>query len=60
MIEVSCPICARKVEWSPTQKFKPFCSERCKMIDLGDWATEAYKVPCQPVDDDAFDEDLMQ
>ncbi len=33
------------VVWSPENKYRPFCSERCKMIDLGQWATEAYRVP---------------
>ncbi len=32
------------MEWSPASRFRPFCSERCKMIDLGAWATEKYKV----------------
>ena len=55
VIEVSCPICATKVEWIPAQKFKPFCSERCKMIDLGDWATEAHKIPSESFDLEADD-----
>ena len=33
------------VAWSSANKFRPFCSERCKLIDLGQWATEAYRVP---------------
>lgn len=42
---VACPTCKNPVRWSPEEKFKPFCSERCKLIDLGDWATEAHKTP---------------
>lgn len=57
-IQVSCPICATKVSWVPEQRFKPFCSERCKMIDLGDWATEAHKIPCESGDLDQDDEAL--
>ena len=34
-----------QVVWTRENKFRPFCSERCKMIDLGQWATEAYRVP---------------
>ncbi len=49
-IEVACPICGRKVAWIPEERFKPFCSERCKLIDLGDWATEAHKIPCESAD----------
>jgi endogenous inhibitor of DNA gyrase (YacG/DUF329 family) len=33
------------VEWTPENRFRPFCSERCKLIDLGQWANEGYRVP---------------
>jgi uncharacterized protein len=42
---VSCPRCGAKVKWSPDSPFRPFCSERCKQIDLGAWASESYRVP---------------
>jgi len=42
---VACPRCAKPVEWSAASRWRPFCSERCKMIDLGAWASEAYRVP---------------
>jgi hypothetical protein len=42
---VACPTCGKEVEWRPENKWRPFCGERCKMIDLGEWATEKYKVP---------------
>ena len=42
---VNCPSCSTPVEWSANSKYRPFCSERCKMKDLGAWATEQYKVP---------------
>ena len=42
---VACPQCGRPVEWEATSRWRPFCSERCKTIDLGAWATEAYRVP---------------
>ena len=41
---VSCPRCAKPVAWGPESPFRPFCSERCKMIDLGAWASEEYRV----------------
>lgn len=41
---VSCPSCGNAVVWSAAAKFRPFCSERCKMLDLGAWATERYRV----------------
>jgi endogenous inhibitor of DNA gyrase (YacG/DUF329 family) len=42
---VSCPQCGRQVQWSPRSRYRPFCSERCKLIDLGEWATEGYRIP---------------
>ncbi|MFZ5509607.1 MAG: DNA gyrase inhibitor YacG [Pseudomonadota bacterium] len=45
---VACPTCGKPVEWGPQSPFRPFCSERCKKIDLGAWAAEEYRVPEQP------------
>lgn len=42
---VDCPTCSKKVEWSEHNKYRPFCSERCKQIDLGAWAEEKYVIP---------------
>lgn len=42
---VSCPHCGKDVEWNSANKFRPFCSERCKLIDLGQWANEGYRIP---------------
>ena len=42
---VPCPQCGKPVEWTPGSRFRPFCSERCKVIDLGAWASESYRVP---------------
>ena len=42
---VPCPSCGKPVEWSAASVFRPFCSERCKLIDLGAWAAERYRVP---------------
>jgi len=44
---VSCPRCGARVAWSPQNRYRPFCSERCKLIDLGDWATEKFRVPVE-------------
>lgn len=48
-IIVKCPTCKAPVPWVAEQVFKPFCSQRCQLIDLGDWATEAHKIPGEPV-----------
>ncbi len=42
---VKCPICAKHVDWLPEHRYKPFCSERCKLVDLGEWLTEEKKLP---------------
>ena len=42
---VTCPNCAAEVEWLAANPYRPFCSERCKLIDLGAWADEQYRVP---------------
>lgn len=42
---VSCPTCGKSVEWTEANAHRPFCSERCKTVDLGAWAAERYKVP---------------
>jgi endogenous inhibitor of DNA gyrase (YacG/DUF329 family) len=41
---VNCPRCAVMVEWVPENRFRPFCSERCKQIDLGAWANDEYRI----------------
>ncbi|MEW6981341.1 DNA gyrase inhibitor YacG [Colwelliaceae bacterium 6471] len=47
-LKVSCPTCNKDVIWQPENTFRPFCSERCKLIDLGDWAEENHKIS-QPI-----------
>lgn len=44
---VTCPTCGKSVEWTAEQHWRPFCSERCRLIDLGEWATESYRVPSE-------------
>ena len=51
--KVRCPQCGGEAIWSPENKWRPFCSERCKQIDLGAWASESYRVPGQMSDDEA-------
>jgi endogenous inhibitor of DNA gyrase (YacG/DUF329 family) len=42
---VQCPICGTEVPWTEASRWRPFCSERCKLIDLGDWASERHAIP---------------
>lgn len=49
--EVPCPSCGTLTPWTSEQKWRPFCSERCKLIDLGLWATEQFRVPGEAADE---------
>lgn len=42
---VTCPTCGKTHPWTKDNPFRPFCSERCKLIDLGQWAAESYRIP---------------
>ncbi len=42
---VKCPTCRRPVEWSEESVYRPFCSDRCRLIDLGAWFDERHKIP---------------
>lgn len=46
---INCPICNKSNTWQPENRFKPFCSDRCKLIDLGEWASETRKIAGSPV-----------
>lgn len=57
---VKCPHCKRLVPWSAEYPFKPFCCERCKLIDLGEWVAEEKKIPGEPlIDEDQIDDSLL-
>ena len=53
---VRCPICKKKVALDDPNM--PFCSDRCRIIDLGNWASEKYVIPGSPKEDneDEFSE----
>lgn len=55
--KIRCPQCGEETVYSPENRWRPFCSERCRMIDLGAWASEAYRVPVQEKDDGSAAED---
>ncbi|HVY07410.1 MAG TPA: DNA gyrase inhibitor YacG [Burkholderiales bacterium] len=48
--KMHCPQCNAPMVWSVDNPFRPFCSERCKLIDLGQWATGAYRIPQEEID----------
>ncbi|MDO4248309.1 MAG: DNA gyrase inhibitor YacG [Neisseria sp.] len=51
---VKCPTCGGQVAWIKTNPYRPFCSKRCKTIDLGAWANEDFKV--EAIEEDGFSE----
>jgi len=53
---VPCPTCRKPVQWSPSNRFRPFCSERCRLIDFGAWADEQYKIPGEEFEDVSSDD----
>lgn len=55
--QIKCPQCGRLAFYSPENPFRPFCSERCRLIDLGQWADGKYAIPVQQEPDR---EDLEQ
>jgi hypothetical protein len=44
---VKCPTCRREIDWA-NSPYRPFCSERCKLIDLGAWLSEKHVIPGEP------------
>lgn len=56
-ITVNCPICQRLVQWTDAFPHRPFCSERCKLIDLGAWADGSRTIPGHFIEED-LDEDF--
>lgn len=52
---VACPGCGVEVLWDARNKYRPFCSERCKLMDLGQWAAERYRVAGEPINQEPAD-----
>lgn len=49
---VACPACGKSTAFTATNRWRPFCSERCRVGDLGAWATESYRIPAEEGEDD--------
>jgi len=56
MKEVKCPTCERPSSFAPTNLSRPFCSDRCKLIDLGEWSSEGYKIPVKETTEQTWEE----
>ncbi|HQY76770.1 MAG TPA: DNA gyrase inhibitor YacG [Rhodoferax sp.] len=58
---VRCPACGGDSIYSSTNTYRPFCSERCKNMDLGAWASESFRLPTEaPPDDQPFGDAKLQ
>ncbi|MFT7133032.1 MAG: endogenous inhibitor of DNA gyrase (YacG/DUF329 family) [Cyclobacteriaceae bacterium] len=57
-LEVKCPTCQKAVLWVEENVDRPFCSERCQLIDLGEWASGKHFIPVDPIHDDVTAADL--
>lgn len=44
-LQVACPACGKPVTWSESNPWRPFCSKRCRLIDLGAWFAEDNRIP---------------
>lgn len=51
--QVRCPTCNGPSVYGPQNPWRPFCSERCKLIDIGAWADESFRMPTEAPPDDA-------
>ncbi|MDH5324286.1 MAG: DNA gyrase inhibitor YacG [Gammaproteobacteria bacterium] len=47
---VKCPTCNKPVIWDKNFPERPFCSSRCRLIDLGEWASESHRIVTEPDD----------
>ncbi len=56
--QIKCPQCGRLTFYSLENPTRPFCSERCKLIDLGQWADESFKIPSTNTDINPEDFDI--
>lgn len=44
-MKVNCPTCKKEVQWTTESEFRPFCTKRCQLLDLGQWANEENAIP---------------
>tara|TARA_R110000868_G_scaffold113997_3_gene305816 strand:+ start:2525 stop:2719 length:195 start_codon:yes stop_codon:yes gene_type:complete len=55
-VKVNCPICNKKNTWNAENAYRPFCSDRCKLIDLGEWASDSRRIAGDDVNPDTDSE----
>lgn len=57
---VNCPTCKSKVVWSAESPYRPFCSKRCQLIDLGEWSLENNKIASPVTSADELNQDMIE
>lgn len=55
--EVACPACGKPAVFAESNPSRPFCSPRCRLTDLGAWASEAYRIPARPAEEEGTGSD---
>lgn len=55
-LKVKCPTCRKETEWE-NNRHRPFCSDRCRSIDLGKWIEERYRISRQDSEANLFEDD---
>ena len=58
-LQVACPQCKTPVIWQEGSAFRPFCSKRCQLIDLGEWAEESHKISQKIQTDTVLSEEML-
>jgi len=58
-VQRKCPTCGAEFEYEPTSKWRPFCSRRCKLVDLGNWMEGVYRISRPLGIDDLEDDEAL-
>ncbi len=56
-LSLPCPTCKKIVQMTPQFPYRPFCSQRCKLIDLGEWANENHRIEGEAVEEEPWTHD---
>jgi len=58
VVKLNCPTCQKTIEYSEQYPQRPFCSDRCRLIDLGEWASENHKIKGNSIYDEVLSDEL--
>lgn len=57
---VNCPTCQKVIEWDTKNQYRPFCSKRCQLIDLGEWANETHRIASDEINEkDLWSDEIL-